>query len=379
MTRAQLYGSQLEAYRVRARQFFSDNGDSHLPELETGGINRAFWRSAADAQLLGGVIPADHGGPGLDPLVAVVLSEETGRWPGGATIGAALSGDLATSFLLHHGTEQQKRSWFPGILSGEVIQAMALTEAHAGSDASAISASATRAGDYYVLNGCKSLVMNGMLADLFYMVVKTDPSKKGRGMSMILVPGTTAGLKRRRVETMGVRGGDTAEITMTDVHVPAANLLGGEGTALLMFQRAMALDRMQIAARSLGTAEAAFNMTLEHCKSRQLFGQRLVDFQNTQFSLAQMETEIAVGRQFLDGLVLKMRQGSFSDDDGAMVKIWLPEMEGRILDACIQLWGGSGFVDDNAISRLYTAARPQRVYAGATELMKSLLSRKYLA
>lgn len=376
--RTTVYGEGLESYRLRVREFFNGYGNSRLKELETTGIDRAFWRAAGQAGLLGTVIPGEYGGPGADPLGAVVLSEETGRWPGGATIGATLSGDLGTCFLLNHGTEQQKRAWFPGILAGDVIQAMALTEAHAGSDAAAITGTARRDGDHYVLNGVKSLVMNGMLADLFYMVMKTDPAKKGRGMSMILVPGSAAGLSRRRVTTMGFKGGDTAEVTLRDVRVPVANLLGREGEALAMFQQAMALDRMQISARSLGTAQAAFDITLDYCRERKLFGQRLIDFQNTQFVLAQIETELAVGRMFLDGLVMKLKQGAFTDDDGAMVKIWLPEMEGRILDACIQLWGGSGFVDDNPISRMYTGARPQRVYAGATELMKSLLCRKYL-
>ncbi|MFA5631564.1 MAG: acyl-CoA dehydrogenase family protein [Porticoccaceae bacterium] len=373
-----IYGEALELYRKKVGKFFAGYGDERLPILETTGIDRDFWRAAGSAGVLGSVIPKEYGGPGADPVAAVVLSEETGRWIGGATIGATLSGDLGTGFLLNHGTEEQKRSWFPGILKGEVIQAMALTESHAGSDAAAISASAQRDDDHYVLNGCKSLVMNGMLADLFYMVVKTNPAKKGRGMSMIIVPGSAEGLSRRRVVTMGFKGGDTAEVTMTDVRVPAANLLGREGEALAMFQHAMALDRMQIAARSLGTATAAFETTLAYCRERRMFGQRLIDFQNTQFTLAQIETELAVSRHFLDALVMKFREGTFNDDDGAMVKIWLPEMEGRVLDACIQLWGGSGFVDDNPISRMYTGARPQRVYAGATELMKSLIGRKYL-
>jgi acyl-CoA dehydrogenase len=365
-------------FRDTVREFFKAELEPRLATFERDGTDRGFWRAAGAAGLLGVFVPEDYGGPGADPLAILIVSEELGRSPAGATVGSCLNSDMATRFLVDHGTDAQKRRWLPGVVSGETVQAMALTESESGSDAASIRTTAVRNGDHYVINGSKTFISNGSTADLLYVVVKTDPEAGARGTSMFLVPGDAAGVTRRRQHAMMFRGGDTSEIFFDDVRVPADALLGREGTGLSMFQPVIALDRMQICARSQGAAEAAFEMTLEYVRNRKLFGRRLVDFQNTQFKLAEMETDIAAGRAFLDSIILRYRAGTCTDADTSMLKIWIPEMEGRVLDTCLQFWGGSGLMDEAPISRMYTAARVQRIYAGATELQKSLLGRRYL-
>jgi acyl-CoA dehydrogenase len=373
-----VYSEELEMFRGTVRAFLKKELEPRIREFDDKGSDRTFWRAAGKAGLLGTIIPEEFGGPGADPLSIVIVSEELGRCPAAASVGSSISSDIATGFLVHNGTEAQKKYWAPKILSGDAIQAMAMTEPESGSDAASIRTKAVREGDNYVINGAKCYISNGYKADLIYVIAKTDPAARSRGMSVIIVPGDTPGVTRRRMNTMGYRGGDTGEIFFDDVKVPVTNLIGEEGSAMKMFHRTMALDRLQICGRALGVAEAAFEMTKEYVRNRRIFGQRLVDFQNTQFKLAEMEVDVTVGRALMDSLVRKYQVNEFTDQDGSIAKIWIPEMEGRVLDACVQLWGGNGFMDDMPISRMFTAARVDRIFAGATELQKSMMGRKYL-
>ncbi len=372
------YGEELELFRRTVRSFFQRELETRVKYFEKNGTDRPFWRAAGGAGLLGVFVPPEYGGPGADPLAIMVVSEELGRSPAGATVGSCLNADMSTLFMVNFGSESQKREWLPGVVTGEVIQATALTEPDSGSDAASIRTSAIRDGNHYVINGSKCFISNGSKADLLYVIVKTQPEARGRGTSLLLVPGDTPGLTRINQPTMGFRGGDTSDLHFDNVRVPVANLLGKEGEGLKMFQPVISLDRMQICARSQGSAESAFEMTLEHVRNRKIFGQRLIEFQNTQFKLAEMETEIALGRSFLNEIIRKYRAGTCTENDTAMLKSWLPEMEGRVLDGCLQFWGGSGFMDEMPISRMFTAARVQRIYAGATELQKAMLGRRYL-
>jgi acyl-CoA dehydrogenase len=372
------YGEELEEFRRTVRAFLQKELEPRIKEFEKHGTDRGFWRAAGAAGLLGVIVPEEYGGPNADPLAIVIVSEELGRSPGGATVGSCFNADMTTYFMVHFGSEAQKRRWLPGVVTGEVIQATALTEPESGSDAASIRTTAIKRDGHYVINGSKCFISNGSKADLLYVVVKTDPSARGRGTSIILVPGDTPRLTRRLQRTMGFVGGDTSELFFDEVSVPVENLLGKEGEGLAMFQPVISLDRLQICARSLGSAEGAFALTLDYVRHRKLFGQRLIDFQNTQFKLAETEAEIAAGRAFLHELIRKYRAGICTDSDTSLLKIWLPEMEGRVLDRCLQFWGGNGFMDDMPISRMYTAARVQRIYAGATELQMSLVARRYL-
>ena len=372
-----VYGEELEIFRQTVRTYLQKEVEPRLRSLEEG-TDEEFWRGAGRAGLLGVAVPPEHGGPGADPLAILVVSEELGRSPAGATLGSCLNSDMCTLFMINYGNEAQKREWLPRIVAGEVIQCMALTEAGSGSDAASIRTTAARAGDHYVINGSKTYISNGYKSHLIYVVAKTDPKQRGRGMSIFLVPGEAPGLSRRLLRTMGFPGGDTAELFFSDLRVPAANLLGNEGDGLKMFLPIISLDRLQICARSQGAAEAAFALTLEYVRQRRIFGQRLIDFQNTQFKLADVETDIALGRALLHEAIRKYRAGELTERDSSILKIFLPEMEFRVLDTCLQFWGGSGFMHEATISRMFTAARVQRIYAGATELQKALLARKYL-
>jgi len=373
-----VYGDELELFRQTARSFLQREVEPRLRELE-GGTDEAFWRGAGRAGLLGVAVPEEYGGPGADPLAIVVVSEELGRSPAGATLGSCLNADMCTMFLLRYGDEEQKRTWLPRIVTGEVIQCMALSEAGSGSDAASIRTAAARDGGDYVINGSKTYISNGYKAHLMYVLAKTNPEERGRGISVILVPGDAPGVTRRLLPTLGFPGGDTSEIFFSDVRVPARNLLGTEGQGLKMFQPIISLDRLQICARSQGAAEAAFALTLDYVRQRRIFGQRLVDFQNTQFKLADVETDVALGRALLDDAVRRYRAGELTDRATSILKIFLPEMEFRVLDTCLQFWGGAGFMQESTIARMFAAARVQRIYAGATELQKALLGRQYLA
>ena len=372
------YGEEMEMYRQTVRTYFEREVEPRYREFEEKGVPRNVWRKAGEYGILGATIPEEYDGPGANRMSIMVAAEELGYAPSGATAGSFIGTDICTNFLVEFGTEEQKRKYFPGILSGEVIQAMAMTEAESGSDAFAARTTAVRDGDDYVINGSKIYISNGSKADLIFACVKTDPSQRATGMSIILVEGDTPGLTRRRMITQGYKGGDTGELYFDDVRVPVSNLLGEENKAASVFVNTVALDRLQIVARSIGAVQRAFEMTLEHCQNRKLFGQRLIDFQNTQFVLAEMEIEIRVGRAFYNSLLRKVADDTITDAESSMAKVWLCELEFRVLDQCVQLWGGQAWMDDHPISRMFTAARVQRMFAGASELMKATIARRYV-
>jgi len=373
-----IFGEELAMFRDTVRKFLERELPRRKGMFGDDADLRAYWQAAGALGLVGAAIPAEYGGPGLERLSIVIIAEELGRLKEGAVVGANLTSDMATVILIDHGSEAQKREWFPRILRGQVIQALALTEPGAGSDAGAISTTARRDGDGYVINGAKCFISNGSKADLIYVIAKTDAAARTRGMSTFIVPGNTPGLRRHKHATLGYKGGDTAELFFDDVRIPAGNLVGQEGNAFTMFDSSITLDRFHIASRSWAAARTAFEMTLEHARTRRMFGQRLIDLQNTQFRLANIETDLAVGRAFIDSLLVRYRDRSFTPADGAMLKIWLPEMEGRVMDACVQLWGGYAWMEDHPIAQMFTAARLQRIWAGATELQLSVLGRRYL-
>ena len=373
------YGEEMEMFRNSVRAFFEREVEPRYREFEAAGTDRAIWHKAAEYGILGATIPEEYGGPGADRFSIMVAAEELGYAPSGATCGSFIGTDICTNFLVDFGTEEQKQKYFPKILTGDCVQGMGMTEAESGSDAVSIRTTAVRDGDEWVINGSKIYISNGAKADVVYVLCKTAPELRGRGISLIIVEKGTPGFTQNRMITQGYKGGDTGELFFDDVRVPVTNLVGPENGAMGMFLPNMALDRLQIVARSMGAAERALKMTLEHCQNRRLFGQRLIDFQNTQFVLAQMETEIRVGRAFYNSLLRKVSGNTITDAESSMAKIWLTELEFRTLDNCVQLWGGQAWMDDHPISRMFTAARVQRIFAGATELMKHTLGKRYLS
>jgi acyl-CoA dehydrogenase len=374
-----VYGEELEMFRDAVRSFYRREVEPRVRETEENGVSRELWRKAGEAGLLGVCVPEEYGGAGDEGLAIVICTEELGYSPAGPTVGAFLGTDICTLFLAKHGSEVQKREWFPRIMTGEAIQCMGMTEPGSGSDAFAARTTARREGDEYVINGTKHFISNGAKASLIYVIARTNPEIAGaRGLSVIIVPGGTPGLEQRRMDTMGYAGGDTGELFFTDVRVPVANLVGEEGGAASMFHSIMALDRLQVCSRCLMEAKLAFELTVDYVRQRTIFKQRVVDFQNSQFQLAEVEVDLEVGRAYLDKLVEKYKAGEFSDRDGSVCKIWFADMVKRSVDKCLQLWGGAGWMNENVISRLYTATRLHPIHVGPNEMHKSLLGRAYV-
>ncbi|QQN75268.1 acyl-CoA dehydrogenase family protein [Croceicoccus sp. YJ47] len=365
------YSEEHEAFRRTVRTFLDREHEPNLARYERdGGLDRAFYRKAGEAGILG----LAYTGEG-DFTYYAIMAEELGRTAGSASTGSSLMADVATYILLGHGTEEQKEKYLPRILTGEITQAMPLTEPSAGSDPTAIKATAIRDGDDYVINGDKYFISNGSTADLLYVVAKTDPAKGGRGMSVIIVDSDTPGVTQAKIPMIGWRQGDTGALSFTDVRVPASNLVGREGGAMAIMMDTFLEDRIQIAARCLGAASKALELTLDYVKERKVFGQRVIDFQNSQFMLAECRSDVKIAETMVDMALMRLRQKDFTFEDGAILKLWATQMEGRVLDKCVQLFGGAGLMEETPISKMWTAARIQRVYAGTDELQKVAIAR----
>ena len=374
------YSEEHEQFRRTVRSFFDKELEPHYRTYAArGGVDKEFWLKAGKAGLLGLCVPEEYGGPGAEFTYNVILAEELGASVGSAYTGSTLMADIASYILMGFGSPEQKRKYAAGILSGAVSQAMPLTEPDAGSDATAIKTTAVRDSGDWVINGEKYFISNGTSADVLYVVAKTDPTKRGAGMSLIIVDANTPGVTRHKIPMVGWTAGDTGALSFTNVRVPAANLLGGEGQAMRVLMSTFTEDRLQIAARSVGAVATALRLTTEYVKQRKAFGQRVADFQNTQFVLAEVRTDLEVGRTFLDHSIVKAREGKLTFAEGAMLKLWTTEMEGRVMDKCLQLFGGAGMMQDTPIGPMYTAARIQRIYAGTSELQKVAIAKDVLS
>jgi acyl-CoA dehydrogenase len=371
------YSESHEMFRRTVRRFLTDELTPNIERWEEqGNADRSFWKKAGDAGILGAFVPEDYGGPGGDFLHRVILAEEMGYCPAGSSVGGSLGFDQIAAYILAAGTEEQKMRWLPGVVSGDVILAVAMTEPQAGSDLRAIRTSAVPDGDDYILNGSKTYITGGAIADLFLVACKTDPAQGGAGISVLLLEGDREGLRRgRRLKKMGMKASDTTELFFDSVRVPKANLLGREGGGFGLMMSELPRERYDIAARSLGAAHAAFQMTVEFVKARPAFGKTVFDFQNTQFALADIKTDLVVGTAFFDSCLAEMASGVFDQQRSAIAKLWMSEMEARVVDQCVQLHGGAGYMDEFPISKLYTGARIHRIYGGTSEIMRMVIGR----
>jgi len=371
-----VYTPEHEAFRDTLRKFIEKEMEPQLKAWEAQGcVDRDIWYKAGDAGLLGSYVPEEYGGPAGDDLYSIILAEELGHYPCGATIGASFSSDIAGHLMVNHGSDAQKAHWLPKIMSGHAIQALGLTEPNAGSDVSALTTTARRDGDSFVINGNKTYISNAPIADLIYVVARTDGAERAQDLTMFLVSAETKRLEIRSLKTMGAALYPVGELFFDDVRVPAEDMLGAENGAFKVLLSTFALDRIQIAARSLAAAELAFDLTLEFVKTRKAFGQRIFDYQNTQFKLAEMKTDLTVGRDFLNACITRYMSEQFDLSVATMAKIWICEMEQRIANECVQLHGGAGYMDEYTISRIYTNARLQTIYAGTTEIGKIAIAR----
>ncbi|MGE3298526.1 MAG: acyl-CoA dehydrogenase family protein [Porticoccaceae bacterium] len=373
-----MYSADHELFRDTARRFYREELEPNIEQWENEGIiPREFWRQAGAKGLLCCGIPEAYGGPGGDFSHNMISSEEIGYAIGGGSCGFALQSDITAYYLLNHASEALKRRWLPGMVSGEIVSAIAMTEPGAGSDLQATRATAVRDGDHYVINGQKTFITNGQHCDFVIVVCKTDPAKGSRGMSLILVETDRPGFERgRNLDKIGQKAADTSEMFFSDVRVPVSNLIGEEGRGFAYLMQELPRERLTVAFRAWAEAQRAFETTVAYVKERTAFGKPLLEFQNSAFKLAEIKTDLAVGWAFLDQCLQKIIAGTLTAEEGAMAKLWTTEREGRIVDECLQLFGGYGYMREYPISRMYVDARIRRIYAGTSEIMKLFISRQ---
>jgi acyl-CoA dehydrogenase len=347
---------------------------------EQGFVDRAAWLKAGEAGLLCASVPEAYGGGGGHRGHEAVIIQEIGRagLAGGFGAGAMVSSCIVAHYILGYGSEAQKQRWLPGMARGEIVGAIAMSEPGAGSDLQGVSTTARKVDGGYVVNGQKTWITNGQCADLIIVVAKTDPAAGHRGMSLIAVePAVAEGFKRgKRLAKLGMHAQDTSELFFDDVFVPDDNLLGGEaGRGFVQLMQQLAWERLQIALTATVAAETAVALATDYVKQRNLFGKPLLDFQNTQFKLAECKTQAVVARRFIDSLMVDLLAGTLDADTAAMAKLWTTETQGRVIDECLQLFGGYGYVTEYPIARLYADARVTRIFGGTSEVMKLIISR----
>ena len=375
-----IFSPEHDMFRETCNRFYRNELEPNYLrwEKEGKGTDRDFWRKAGEVGMVGMSVPTEYGGPGGDFLFNLIQNEEMGRFVGGASVGAAIATDLMTTILVEHGTHEQKQRWCPGILTGDVAQAMGLTEPGSGSDVSSLQTRARKQGGDYLLSGNKCYMSSGDKADLLYIVAKTDDDvERGRGaMTMFLVERNAPGMVVRRMDTIGMRASSVGECFLDDVRVPAENILGNEGEALRTVLKGTFIgDRTIIASRALVVAELAFDITLEYVKDRKVFGQSLFEFQNTQFKLAEIKAELTVGKGFMDSVLRATASGRLDPITATTAKLWLTELVYRTADTCLQLHGGFGYMSESAISRIYTYARVEPIYGGTSEIQKVMIAK----
>ncbi|WP_114912272.1 acyl-CoA dehydrogenase family protein [Acidibrevibacterium fodinaquatile] len=370
--------AELTLFRETVRRFFAAEVVPHITAWRKAGmVAREAWRRAGAAGLLCASMPAEFGGGGGDFRHEAILIEELAAI-GFGDFAISLHNAIIAPYLLHYGTETQKHRWLPRMASGDMVAAIAMTEPDAGSDLQAIRTTARRVGDTYVLNGQKTFISNGQLADLVIVAAKTRIDAGAKGISLIAVETRDApGFRRgRNLEKIGKHAQDTSELFFDDVVVPAENLLGGEpdrGFAQLMQQ--LPQERLVIAVGAVAAMEAALAETIAYVRSRRAFGKTLMEFQNTRFVLAEAKTTTQVARVFVDDCIARLLAGTLDVGTAAMAKYWTSEMQGKVIDSCLQLFGGYGFMAEYPIAQRYTDARVQRIYGGSNEIMKELIAR----
>lgn len=365
-------------FRDAFRRFLAAEVLPHHEAWEKDGIvPRDVWRRAGALGFLGMQTPRAYGGPEApDYRYNVIVTEEVAR-AGATGIGFSLHSDIVIPYLLNYGSEEQKCRWLPAMARGEAIGALGLTEPDAGSDLAGIRALAVREGDHYVLNGQKTFITNGINGDIVIVAAKTRETGGGHGMSLLVVERGMAGFTRgRNLEKIGLKAQDTAEMFFEDVVVPAANLLGREGRGFHMLMRQLPQERLAIALMAVAASEAVLDMTVRYARERQLFGHSLGKFQHTRFTLAELQTEVQIGRVFVDRCVEEFEAGTLTTEEASMAKWWTTELQQRVADRCLQLHGGYGYMAEFPISRFFVDARVQTIYGGTTEVMKEIISRK---
>jgi len=375
-----LFSPEHEAFRDSFRRFTDKEiAPFHAQWEEQGYVDRAVWNKAGANGFLCMTMPEEFGGAGADKLYSIVQMEELGR-AGFSGIGYSLHSEIVAPYIAHYGTPEQKARFLPRMASGEMIGAIAMSEPAAGSDLQGIKTTATVQPDgSYLLKGSKTFITNGWHADLVVVVAKTNPAAGAKGTSLLLVergmPGFSVG---KRLNKLGLKAQDTSELFFDDVRVPAENLLGGaalENRGFICLMEQLPWERLQIAIGAVAAAQAAIGWTLDYVKERKVFGQAVATFQNTRYKLAEMQTEVQVARVFVDKCTELLLQDKLDTATASMAKYWCSDLQCKVMDECVQLFGGYGYMWEYPITRAYADARVQRIYGGTNEIMKEVISR----
>jgi len=374
-----MFDEDHDLFREAVRAFVENELVPNDPAWEANGIvDRDIFNRAGALGFLGIDAPEALGGGGVrDFRFQAILDEELLYANlAGTGLGLSLHNDVCFPYFLELGSDEQQARWIPGMCRGDLVAAIAMTEPGTGSDLASMRTAAVRDGDDFVINGAKTFISNGFVADLVIVACKTDPTQRHTGMSLIVVESDRPGFRRgRNLEKIGLHAQDTAELFFDDVRVPAANLLGDEGAGFRGLVQLLPRERLSLAISGLASAVGTFERTLEYVKDRHAFGQPIGAFQNTRFRMAEMKTELDIAQVFVDQQVLAYNDATLTAEDAAEAKWWVTELQGRVVDTCLQLHGGYGYMEEYPIAKTWRDARIQRIYGGTTEIMKEIIGR----
>ncbi|MDE2562934.1 MAG: acyl-CoA dehydrogenase family protein [Sphingomonadales bacterium] len=373
------YDEDHEAFRQTVRRFMQDEIAPHQAEwAEAGIVPKSIWPKAGELGLLCPTVPEAYGGLGLDFGYNAIVDEESAYY-GRAITGFSLQSDIVANYIISHGSEEQKAKWLPMMVSGEVITAIAMTEPGTGSDLQGMRTTARKDGNHYVINGSKTYITNGQNADLILVCCKTDTGiePKWKGVSIVLVEADREGFKRgRNLDKIGQDEADTSELFFEDVRVPITNCLGEEGKGFIYLMSELPQERLSIAVSAQASAQRAFDDTVEFTRERKAFGKPILDFQNTRFTLADLKAKLQVGWAHLDWALARHMKKELTPEEGAAAKLWHTDLQWEVMDKCLQLHGGAGYMNEYAIARAWRGARVTRIFGGTNEIMKELIGRK---
>ena len=372
-----IYEQEHEDFRAMARTFMEKEVAPHMEQWEKDGqVSRELWLKAGEQGLLCFDVPEEFGGMGVEDFrYNAIVSEELSR-VGASGPGFPVHTDIIVPYITSLGTEEQKQRWLPGLVSGELISAIAMTEPGAGSDLQGVKTSAVDKGDHYVLNGSKTFISNGIMSDVVIVVCRTDPDAGHMGISLLVVERGMAGFERgRNLDKMGLKAQDTAELSFDNVEVPKANLLGKEGEGFIYLMQNLPQERISIGVQAVAAIEHVLDLCLGYAKEREAFGKPIGKFQHNRFVLAEMATEAYVARTFINDCVLKLNAGQADPSLASMAKWWTTELQKKLVDQGVQLHGGYGYMTEYPISRAYTDSRISRIYGGTTEIQKEIIGR----
>ncbi|ETK33103.1 acyl-CoA dehydrogenase family protein [Microbispora sp. ATCC PTA-5024] len=378
--RRDLFDEEHDLFRETVREFMAREVVPHHAQWEQDGIvPREVWKKAGELGMFGFSVPEEYGGSGItDFRYNTVIVEEIIRH-GATGLGFGLHNDIMAPYLVDMTDDEQKQRWLPGFASGELITAIGMTEPGAGSDLQGVRTTAVREGDHYVVNGQKTFITNGINSDLVVVVAKTDPTAGARGTTLLVVERGMEGFTRgRNLEKVGMHAQDTAELFFENVRVPVANRLGGEeGQGFIQLMVNLPQERLSIAVAAVAAAETVLEQTIEYCRSRKAFGRNIGQFQNTRFLLAELSTEVEIARHYVDKCILALNAKELTVVDAAKAKWWTTELQNKVIDRCLQLHGGYGYMLEYPVAKAWLDSRVQTIYGGTTEIMKEIIGRSF--